>query len=170
MTYIKLFHSLWTRFGYWTLVIIIGIPPKKSKTKQQTNKPGPVVIIFKCDAKIMPNKPKGWCNKLTKQYTVISWLRGEQSNYCRPEVVEKIWETVARGRRPRATISQIFEFSITEGQWFDWIPSSFEITVLLPNCFKSPKHCQQYADPREIWRYVTLFVTWPVNSALLTGQ
>ena len=32
-----------------------------------------------------------------KQYTVISWLRAEQSNYC-PKVVEKIWETVARGR------------------------------------------------------------------------
>ena len=32
-----------------------------------------------------------------EQYTVISWLRGEQSNYC-PEVVEKIRETVARGR------------------------------------------------------------------------
>ena len=47
------------------------------------------------------------------QYTVISWLRGEQSNYC-PEVVEKIWETVARGRRPLATVSQIF--SITSGQ------------------------------------------------------
>ena len=31
-------------------------------------------------------------------YTVISWLCGEQSNYC-PEVVEKIWETVARSRR-----------------------------------------------------------------------
>ena len=67
------------------------------------------------------------------QYTVISWLRGEQSNYC-PEVVEKIWETVARGRRPRATVSQIF--SITEGQWFDCSPSSLEITVLLPNCLK----------------------------------
>ena len=80
-----------------------------------------------------------------RQYTVISWLRGEQSNYC-PEVVEKIWETVARGRRPRATVSQIF--SITEGQWFDCSPSSLEITVLLPNCFKSAKHCQQYADTR----------------------
>ena len=33
-----------------------------------------------------------------QQYTVISWLRGEQSNYC-PEVVEKIWETVALGLR-----------------------------------------------------------------------
>ena len=28
---------------------------------------------------------------------VISWLCGQLSNYC-PEVVEKIWETVARGR------------------------------------------------------------------------
>ena len=28
---------------------------------------------------------------LSIYYTVISWLRGEQSNYC-PEVVEKIWE------------------------------------------------------------------------------
>ena len=29
-------------------------------------------------------------------------LRGEQSNYC-PEAVEKIWETVSRGRRPRSS-------------------------------------------------------------------
>ena len=50
------------------------------------------------------------------QYTVISWLRGEKSNYCF-KVAEKIWATVARGRRPRATVSQIF--STTEGQWFD---------------------------------------------------
>ena len=55
-------------------------------------------------------------------------------------------ETVARGRRPRATVSKIF--STTEGQWFDCSPSSLEITVLLPNCFKSPKYCQQYAYAR----------------------
>ena len=61
---------------------------------------------------------------------LFSWLRGEQSNYC-PEVVEKIWETVARGRRPRATVSQIF--STTERQWFDCSPSRLEIPVLLPN-------------------------------------
>ena len=106
-----------------------------------------------------------WFMMTSQIYTVISWIRGEQSNYC-PEVVEKIWDTVARGRRGRATVSQIF--SITDGQWFDCSPSSLEITVLLPNCFKSPKHCQQYADTRrwrrEIWRYVTSFVTWPVNS------
>ena len=30
-------------------------------------------------------------------YTVISWLRRDQSNYY-PEVVEKIWDTVARDR------------------------------------------------------------------------
>ena len=35
--------------------------------------------------------------------TVISWLRGEQSNYY-PELAEKIKETVVRGRRPRATL------------------------------------------------------------------
>ena len=85
--------------------------------------------------------------------------------------MEKIWETVARGRRPRATVSQIF--STTEGQWFDCSLSSLEITFLLPNCFKSPKHCQQYTDACrslwEIWRFV-IFVTWQVNSALLTGQ
>ena len=61
---------------------------------------------------------------------------------------------------PRATVFQIF--SITEGQWFDCSQSSLEITVLLPNCFKSPKHCQQYADTRrwrrEIWCYVRSFV------------
>ena len=44
-------------------------------------------------------------------------------------------------QRPKA-------ISITEGQWFDCSPSSLEITVLLPNCFKSPKHCHQYADTR----------------------
>ena len=109
--------------------------------------------------------------KAIKQYTVISWLHGEQSNYC-PEVVEKVWETVARDRRERPTVSLIF--SITEGQWFDRSPSSLEITVLLPNCFKSPKHGQQYADARrwrrDMWRFVTSFITWPVNSSLLTGQ
>ena len=47
--------------------------------------------------------------------------RGTVKLYC-PEVVEKIWETIARGRG-----SQIF--SITEGQWFDCSPSSLEITV-----------------------------------------
>ena len=47
-------------------------------------------------------------------------------------------------QRPRATVSKIF--STTEGQWFDCSPSSLEITVLLPNCFKSQKHCQQNAD------------------------
>ena len=82
------------------------------------------------------------------------------------------WETVARGRRRRAKFSQIF--STTEGHWFDYSPSSLEITVLLPNCFKSPKHCQKYTDARRwhrgIWRFVTSFVTWPVNSALLTDQ
>ena len=108
---------------------------------------------------------------MIKQYTVISWLRGEQLNYC-PEVVEMIWETVSRGRRPRATVSKIF--STTEGQWFDCFLSSLEITVLLPNCFKSQKNCQQNADTRrwrrDIWRFVTSFVMWPVNSALLTGQ
>ena len=56
----------------------------------------------------------------------------------------------------------------TKGQWFDCSPSSLEITVLLPNCFKSPKHCQLCADARcwhqETWRFVTSFVTWPVNS------
>ena len=105
-------------------------------------------------------------------YSYFMVTRGTvKFNNC-PEIVEKIWETVARGRRPSATVSEIF--SITEGQWFDCSPSSLEITVLLPNCFKSPKHCQQYADTRrwrrEIWRYVTSFVTWPVNSAPLTGQ
>ena len=114
--------------------------------------------------------PNQYIHKV-QYYTVISWLRGEQSNYC-PEVVEKIWETVARGRRPRATVSQIF--STTEGQWFDCSPSSLEITVLLPNCFKSPKYCKQYADARrwrrDIWRVMTSFVTWPVNSELFTGK
>ena len=43
-------------------------------------------------------------------------------------------------------------FSTTEGQWFDCSPSSIEITVLLPNCFKSPKHCRQYADARRLHR------------------
>ena len=93
-------------------------------------------------------------------YTVISRLRSEQSNYC-PELVEKLWETVARGQRPRATVSQ--SFSITEGQWLDCSPSCLEITVLLPNCFKSRKHGQEYADARrwrrDIWRFVTSFVT-----------
>ena len=84
--------------------------------------------------------PIGWGH-----YTVISWLREEQSNYC-PEEVEKIWETVARGLRPLATVSQIF--STTKGQWFDCSPSSLEITVLLPDCFKLPKYCQQYTDER----------------------
>ena len=41
-------------------------------------------------------------------------------------------------QRPRATVSLIS--STTEGQWFDCSPSSLEIIVLLPNCFKSPKH------------------------------
>ena len=54
--------------------------------------------------------------------------------------------TVARDRRPRATVSKI---STTEGQWFDCSPSSLQITVLLPTCFKSPKHCQQYDDDRQ---------------------
>ena len=53
-------------------------------------------------------------------------------------------------------------------QWFDCSPRSLEITVLLPNCFKSPTHCQKYADARhwrrDIWGFVTSFVTWPVNS------
>ena len=79
-------------------------------------------------------------------------------------------------QRLKATVSQIF--STTEGQWFDCSPRSLEITVLLPNCFKSPKYsnCQQYADSRtwrrNIWRFVTLFAKWPVKSALilLTGQ
>ena len=75
-------------------------------------------------------------------------------------------------QRQKATVSHIF--STIEGQWFDCSPSSLEITVLLPNCLKSPKHCQQYVDARRwcqgIWRFVTSFVTWPVNSALLTGQ
>ena len=71
------------------------------------------------------------------RYKVISWLRMEQSNYC--SEVEEIWETVDRGRKPRATVFKIF--STTERQWFDCSPSSLEITVLLPNCFKSPKHC-----------------------------
>ena len=31
-----------------------------------------------------------------KQYTVISWLRGKQSNYC-SKVVEKIYETEGNG-------------------------------------------------------------------------
>ena len=86
--------------------------------------------------------------------------------------MEKIWETVARGRRLRATVFQ--KFSTTEGQWFDCSPSSLEIAVLLPNCLKSPKYCQQYTDScfwrRGIWCFMTSFVTWPVNSALLTGQ
>ena len=73
-----------------------------------------------------------------------------------PEVVEKIWETVAIK------------------QWFDCSPSILKITVLLPNCFKSPKYCQQYADARrwrrDIWRVMTSFVTWPVNSELFTGK
>ena len=104
-------------------------------------------------------------------YTVISWIRGEQWNYC-PEIAEKIWETVARGQWPRATVSQ--NFSTTEGQLFDCFPRSLEITVLLPNCFKSPKYCQQCTNARRrlrnVLRFVTSFVTWPVNSALLTGQ
>ena len=41
---------------------------------------------------------------------------------------------VARGRRQRATVSQIF--STTEGQWFDCSPSSLGITVLLTQLFK----------------------------------
>ena len=95
------------------------------------------------------------------QYTVISWLRGEQSNYC-PKVMEKIWETFARGRRLSATVSQIF--STTKGEWFDCSPSSLEITVLLPN-YGDARHWH-----RDMWRCVTSFITWPVNSALLTGQ
>ena len=72
--------------------------------------------------------------------------------------MEKIWATV----------------STTEGQWFDCSIRSLEITVLLPNCFKSLKHCQQYADARR-WRlvilcFVTSFITRPVNSALLISQ
>ena len=73
---------------------------------------------------------------------------------------------------PRTTVSKIF--STTEGQWFDCSPSSLEITVLLPNCFKSPKYFQQFADAcrwrRDIWRFMTSFVMWPVNSCLLTRQ
>ena len=52
------------------------------------------------------NKRNRVCEKMNKlqaikYYTVISWLRGEQSNYC-PEVVEKIWKTVATCQRPKA--------------------------------------------------------------------
>ena len=54
-----------------------------------------------CDLKQLGNK------------TVISRLFGEQSNYC-PLEVEKIWETVALGIQPLATVSKIF--STTSGQ------------------------------------------------------
>ena len=41
-------------------------------------------------------------------YTVISWLCGEQSNYC-PEVVEKIWETnsTTEGQINGLTVPQV---------------------------------------------------------------
>ena len=67
-----------------------------------------------------------------QQYTVISWIRGEQSNYC-PEVVEKILETVAGGRRPRATqFPRSYPLPRDNGL-IDCTPSSLEITVLLSN-------------------------------------
>ena len=40
------------------------------------------------------------------------------------------------------------DWTTTEGQWFGCFPSSLEITVLLPNYFKSQKHCEQYANAR----------------------
>ena len=95
-----------------------------------------------------------------------------KSNYCR-QVVEKIWETVARCRRPRATVSQIF--STTEGQYFDCSPSSLEITVLLPNCFKSPKTVNSMpmlvfdvmafdVSWRHLSRGQSTVLCWPANS------
>ena len=43
--------------------------------------------------------------------TIISRLLLGQSNHC-PLVVEKIWETVALGLRPLATVTQIFSTSL----------------------------------------------------------
>ena len=104
---------------------------------------------------------------------IIQLFHGYLGNsYC-PWVVEKIRETVDRGRRLMATVSQIF--STTEGQWFDCSPSSLEITVLLPNCFKSPKHCNStpmlVVDVGKfdvLWRHFSRDQStvhcWPVNS------
>ena len=59
------------------------------------------------------------------QYTVISWLCGEQSNYC-PEVVEKIWEIEGLWQQfPRSS-------PLPRGQWFDCSPSSLEFMFYYP--------------------------------------
>ena len=118
--------------------------------------------------------PRTWevakwsCNSQRFNRALGNNIRGEQSNYC-PNVVDKTWKTVARGRRQslRATVSQIFSTTIRDNGWT-------VIIVLLPN-FKSPIHCQQYANDRcwsqDIWPFVTsfkcfiikalLFDTWP---------
>ena len=67
------------------------------------------------------------------EYTIISWLREKQSNYC-PELVEK-----AEG-------NNFPDLLLYRGIIFDCFPSSHEVTVLLPNRLKTTQHCQQYAD------------------------
>ena len=101
------------------------------------------------------------------EFTNILLLSGEQSSYC-PEIVEKIWEIVGRGRKTRIAVAHIF--FTTERHLFDCSTRSHEITVLIPNCFNLLTHCQQHINANHL-RYLTVHrVIIASNSLPLTSR
>ena len=124
-------------------------------------------------SKIAENVPSilySWASGKATVSQIFSDTEGQCFN-CSPSSL------VAKGLYPTPHLRQcIALFAFAKG----WLLLDIGWFVLFLNyiffyqCFKSPKHCQQYLDARswrpDIWRFVTSFVTWPVNSALLTGQ